>query len=74
MCDHPLIFSQYYIDDERKQDNEDIENISIVNRFVLDYIRKMNIDVVINQWWPVSFIKCIKKETNCFLVSFLSSF
>lgn len=36
--------------------------------FVLEYIKENKIDIVINQWWPVSYIKNIISESTALVV------
>lgn len=39
-----------------------------VSRILIEYINKNQINVVINQWWPVSYIKDIKSETDAIVI------
>lgn len=39
-----------------------------VSSVLVDYINGNNIDVVINQWWPVEFLRGVKKKTNTRIV------
>lgn len=42
----------------------DIKSSIEVQNKIIEYINKNNINIVINQWWPVYYIDCLKKETS----------
>ena len=44
------------------------EDMRAANRFLLDYCKKNNVDVIINQWWPKQTLKGLKEISlvlNC---------
>ena len=48
--------------------SNDVEDEANVCGMICDLINKESIDIVINQWLPLSFIKNIKQETNARVV------
>lgn len=42
----------------------DIKSSTEVQNKIIEYINKNNINIVINQWWPVYYIDRLKKETS----------